>query len=235
MDNIASYIDHALLAPGLGKAQLIEGCELAARLQVATVCVKPSDVGDAASRLAGSTVGVGTVIGFPHGVTTSAVKAAEAKQAIENGAAELDMVVNIGRVLDADWSYVERDIEVVANEARIANGIVKVIFETDLVTEDEAKISLCRICTDLAVDFVKTSTGFGFVKGEDGRYGYLGATEGDIRLMRENSGADVKLKASGGIRSFQQAKAFINMGCERIGTSASQVIVEGAGEDQGSY
>ena len=225
---IASYIDHALLAPGLGDGQLRAGCELAAELQVASVCVKPYHVALAAEMLASSGVQVGTVIGFPHGANCIATKTSEAQQAIGDGATELDMVINIGKAIDGDWEFLAREVDAMCAVARQGDSILKVIFETDLVGESEQIIRLCQICTAAGANFVKTSTGFGFVKAADGRYGYVGATAEHVRLMIEHCGPNVKVKASGGIRSYDDALAFVKLGCDRLGTSASQAIVDGA-------
>ena len=145
------------------------------------------------------------------------------------------MVVNVGRVIQGDWDYVNQDIRTVFDAAKQFDAILKVIFETDFVTEQSDKIRLCEICSEIGVDFVKTSTGFGFVKQESGDYGYQGATENDIKLMREICPASVGVKASGGIRDYATADRFRQLGATRLGTSATKAIVEGQGADLASY
>ena len=233
--SIEKLIDHALLHPTMTDDQIKQGCEIARRLGVATVCVKPYAIPLAVGILKGSDVGVGTVIGFPHGSNPTEIKVAEARWAVEHGAVELDMVINIGKAIQGDWTFVENDIREVTRVAHEADAILKVIFETDYLQDDATKIKLCQICERCGVDFVKTSTGFGFVKREDGGYHYVGATEADIKLMRENSGEFVGVKASGGVRNFQQADRFRRLGATRLGTSASETIIAGSGEDRESY
>jgi deoxyribose-phosphate aldolase len=234
-DSIAKLIDHAILHPTLTDQQIVAGCELAKQLSVASVCVKPYTVELAAKTLRDCDVGVGTVIGFPHGSNSTEIKVAESNWALDRGATELDMVVNIGKVRQADWDFVQKDIAAVVNAGHNRNAIVKVIFETDFVTEREDKIKLCHICEAVAADFVKTSTGFGFVKGPDGNYNYAGASVSDVILMRETCSPNVQVKASGGIRSYEDATRFRDLGCTRLGTSASAAIVEGQGVDVTSY
>lgn len=233
--SIAQTIDHALLHPTLTDDEIVAGCREAIEFGVASVCVKPYAVPLAAAELHGTSVAVGTVIGFPHGSTPSEVKAYETTWAVERGATEVDMVVNIGKVLAGEWKFVENDIAAVVQAAKARGARVKVIFETDLVTDSAAKIELCRICGRLGVDFVKTSTGFGFVKQSGSGYGYRGATEDDIRLMREHSPARVGVKASGGIRSRDEAAKFLELGATRLGTSATRAICESERTDETSY
>ncbi len=232
---IARLIDHAILHPTQTDTDLRQGCELADRLQVATVCVKPYAVALAAELLCDSQVGVGTVIGFPHGSACSEVKAFEACIAIRDGAKELDMVVNVGKVLAGDWEYVKQDIDAVLQVARKHTVILKVIFETDYVTDDATKVRLCEICDELGVDYVKTSTGFGFVKQADGGYGYTGATEHDIKLMRTTCSDAVGVKASGGVRTYHDAETMRELGATRLGSSSSEAIVAGDATNQEGY
>lgn len=234
-DSIARLIDHALLHPTLSDDDIRAGCQVADRLAVATVCVKPYAIPIAVSALRNSPVGVGTVIGFPHGSHATEIKVREADWACEQGAVELDMVVNIGKALQHDWDFVTRDIDAVLAIARRHSAILKVIFETDLVTSPDDKRTLCRRCTDLGVDFVKTSTGFGFVKSPHGGYDYAGATVDDVRLMRECCGPAVQVKASGGIRNYADACRFRDLGATRLGTSASETIVAGEPSLQEGY
>jgi len=182
--------------------------------KVVSVCVKPYFVSRAVGLLYGSGVRVGTTIGFPHGGHTTAAKRQEARDACENGAVELDMVVNIGMVLSEDWEYVEDDIKAVLEVAREHSAILKVIFE-NCYLEDRHKIKLCQICSELGVDFVKTSTG----------YGSGGATDEDIVLMRKHCPPSVQVKAAGGIRSLERALRVRALGCTRIGATATEEIL----------
>lgn len=223
--SFAKLIDLALLHPTMTDAELRAGCEKAKKLGVASVCIKPYAVKMAADLLKGSGVGVGTVIGFPHGSNATEIKVAEAKLACEQGATELDMVVNVGKVISQDWAYVEHDIKSVVDEGHDYGAIVKVIFENDFLPRDELKIKLCEICGQLGVDFVKTSTGFGFVKVASGDYNYKGATEADVALMRKYSPPAVGIKAAGGVRTRAEAQRMVDLGCTRLGTSAPEPII----------
>ena len=191
--DIAGMIDHSLLQPVLTDAELEHGCLLAREYAVASVCIKPYAVRTAAGLLAGSTVAVGTTIGFPHGGHATEIKRAEAEQALADGARELDMVVNIGKVLSKDWRYVAGDIRAVVDVAHRGQVIVKVIFENCFL-QNEHKEELCRICGEVNADFVKTSTG----------YGATGATDEDLRLMRRCAPAHVRVKAAGGVRNYDR-------------------------------
>ncbi len=226
-DSIARLIDHALLHPTLSDDELRAGCEVARQYNVASVCVKPYAVPLAVEALAGSNVVVGTVIGFPHGSHATEAKAAEAKIACEQGATELDMVANIGKAIQGDWEYVEQDIHAVVEVAHQHGAITKVIFENDYLPNDDIKIGLCKVSERAGAEFVKTSTGFGFVKQPDGGYNYIGATGEDVRLMRANCGDKVQVKAAGGIRNYADAAKLRDLGCTRIGASATAAIVEG--------
>lgn len=231
--SIVSMIDHAVLHPTQTSDDVRAACAMCAELGVASVCVKPSDVGLAAELLADSTMLPSTVIGFPHGGAATATKAAETRRACLDGAKEVDMVVNVGRVLARDWDDVFADIQAVVDAARKADAITKVIFETGLLPDDATKIKLCELSERAGAAFVKTSTGFGFVKGDDGALRSTGATEHDIRLMREHCSAAVQVKASGGIRSHADAQKLVALGATRLGTSATKAIA--AGESGESY
>lgn len=233
-DQIARAIDHALLHPTMTDAEILAGCHLAAELRLGSVCVKPYAIPLVQEALSGTAVAVGTVIGFPHGSNPTPVKVAEADWACRAGAVELDMVVNIGRVLQGDWQYVQDDIAAVCQVARDYGALLKVIFETDYVQATASKQRLCEICVTVGVDFTKTSTGFGFHK-IDGRMDYVGATEEDVRLMVAACGDRVAVKASGGIRNRGDAIKFLALGCTRLGTSASAAILQDAGDDARSY
>jgi deoxyribose-phosphate aldolase len=213
--DIAKTLDHSLLQPNLTDVELEQGCQLARMYDVASVCIKPYAVRLATSILSGSTVVTGTVIGFPHGSHVTAIKVAEAHQAMQDGARELDMVVNIGKVLSKDWRYVAADIRAVVEAAHRAKAKVKVIFENCYLA-DEHKEQLCRVCGDIGADWVKTSTG----------YGISGATDDDLRLMRRCSPAHVQVKAAGGVRTFDRLLAVRALGVSRVGASATRVILE---------
>lgn len=213
---LARMIDHSLLQPTLTDADLQKGCELAREYGVASVCIKPYAVADAAKWLAGSGVAVGTTIGFPHGGHVSAIKAAESKRAIEDGAVELDMVVNIGKVLGEEWAFVAADIRAVVEVAHAHKALVKVIFENCFLS-DSHKEKLCQICGEVGADFVKTSTG----------YGETGATDDDLKLMRRCSPAHVQVKAAGGVRTFERLLAVRAIGVTRVGATATKPILDG--------
>jgi deoxyribose-phosphate aldolase len=220
-------IDHAVLQPTHTDDDVRAACAFCAELGVASVCVKPSHVALALECLRNSTVLVSTVIGFPHGGTTTETKVAEAQLACRQGAREIDMVANVGKVLGGDWSYVEQDIRAVVDAARQGGAITKVIFETGLLPDDETKIRLCQVSEVAGAAFVKTSTGFGMVKRSDGTMVATGATEHDVRLMREHCGPAVEVKASGGIRGYEDARRFVDLGAARLGTSATKEIAAG--------
>ncbi len=224
---LAKMIDHSLLHPTLTDADILRGCEVARQYEVATVCVKPYAVAMCRESLAGSEVKVCSVIGFPHGNSTTGIKVVETQQAIRDGATEIDMVINIGKALGGDWDFVRADIEAV-NQACIGNGaILKVIFEVDYL-QDEHIIRLCEICSALKVAFVKTSTGYGFVKQPGGDYNYKGATGQSLTLMRQHCAPDVQVKASGGVRTLDEMLKARALGATRIGATATEAILEDA-------
>jgi deoxyribose-phosphate aldolase len=212
---VARMIDHSLLQPTLTDADLEQGCRLAREYDVASVCIKSYAVRLAAGLLAGSTVAVGTTIGFPHGGHPTTIKVDETDQALDDGAVELDMVVNIGKVLSRDWTYVAADIRAVVESAHRRRALVKVIFENCFL-KDEHKEQLCRICGEVGADFVKTSTGYG-----DG-----GATDDDLRLMRRCSPPQVQVKAAGGVRTFERLLAVRALGVSRVGATATRAILD---------
>ena len=215
--DIAKMIDHSLLRPELTVDQVKEGCRLAREYDVATVCVKPSDVDLAKRELEGSDVLTTTVIGFPHGSHKTEVKVFEAETAIRDGAVELDMVLNYGRLLSGEFDYVEKDIHAVVEIAHKHHVIVKVILENCYLT-DELKEVACRISENAGADFVKTSTGFG--SG--------GATIDDLKLMRKTCSPNVRIKAAGGIRTLDSALAVRSVGTVRFGATATKAILEEA-------
>jgi deoxyribose-phosphate aldolase len=225
-EELAGMIDHSLLQPTLTDAELRAGCELAKRYGVASVCIKPYAVKLAREVLAGSKVLVGCVIGFPHGNSATESKRYETELACRDGAVEIDMVINLGKALSGDWAYVETDIRAVVQEAHKRQAIVKVIFENDFLPNDEIKIKLCEVCTRAGADFVKTSTGYGFVKGADGKYAYQGATDHDVALMRKHCPPTVRVKAAGAVRDLDGLIRVRDLGCARCGASATAVILD---------
>jgi len=214
-EDIARMIDHSLLNPTLGERELDAGIRTALDYDVASVCIMPYYLGRCAEALAGSTVKASTTIGFPHGGHTTAVKVAEACQAVDDGGEELDMVVNISKVLSGDWEYVRGDIGAVVQVAHDAGRKVKVIFE-NCYLDDEQKIRLCEICGELSADWVKTSTG----------YGTGGATLEDLKLMRKHSPARVQVKAAGGIRDMDALLAVRRIGVTRVGASRTADMLD---------
>ncbi len=206
--DIAKMIDHSLLNPTLTDRELEAGCRLALEYDCASVCIMPYALKRAAEILRGSTVKASTTIGFPHGGHTTAIKVAEAQRALDDGGQELDMVVNISKVLSGDWAYVEQDIRAVIGATHARSQKVKVIFENCYLNE-EHKIKLCEICGKLGADWVKTSTGFGTG----------GATFEDLKLMRAHSPAHVQVKAAGGVRDLDKLLQVRALGVTRVGAT----------------
>jgi deoxyribose-phosphate aldolase len=225
---LAKMIDHSILHPTMTDEDLLRECEVAKKYDVASVCVKPYAVPMAVEALKGSDVLVGCVIGFPAGNSSINVKVFEAENACKDGAVEIDMVINIGKALQGDWDYIEQEIGSVTQACHQHGAIVKVIFETDYVSEEADIIKLCEICTKVGADYVKTSSGFGFVKGGDGKYSYVGATIPNLKLMKASSGPDVKVKAAGGVRSLDGLIAVQEAGCTRCGATATIAMMEDA-------
>lgn len=220
-------IDHSLLHPTMTNSDILEGLRISKRYGVATACVKPYSVPLAIKELEGSDVLVCPVIGFPHGNSTTQVKAFEAEAAAASGGKEIDMVINIGMALSGEWDYVADEIRQI-NEAVIKHGaILKVIFENDYL-EDHHIIELCQICSDIGVAFIKTSTGYGFVKQANGMYSYKGATVPDLTLMRKHSKPEVQIKAAGGVRSLDDLLHVMSLGVTRVGATATIAILEEA-------
>ncbi|HQR06801.1 MAG TPA: deoxyribose-phosphate aldolase [Gemmatales bacterium] len=213
--DIAKMLDHSLLQPVLTDAELEKGCKLARAYDVATVCIKPYAVAMAKRILEGSDVGVCTVIGFPHGSPVTKIKVLEAQAAMADGATELDMVVNIGKVKSGDWDYVKKDIAEVVEAAHRGKAKVKVIFENSMM-DNAQKMKLCEICGQVGADWVKTSTGYG-----DG-----GATDEDLKLMRKHSPAHVQVKAAGGVRTFERILIVRDIGVSRVGATVSPAILD---------
>lgn len=213
--DIAKMIDHSLLAPALSGAELERGVALAREYDVATVCIMPSYLPMCVQLLAGSTVKPTTTVGFPHGCHATATKVAEAQRALADGAEELDMVININRAVSGDWAYVEADIRAVCEAVHGAGRKLKVIFENCYLT-DEHKVRLCRICGEVGVDWVKTSTG----------YGTGGATVEDVKLMRRHSPPQVQVKAAGGVRTLDALLEMRSLGVTRVGASRTANILD---------
>lgn len=232
-DQLAQMIDHSLLHPTMTDPELEEGCKLAARYGVASVCIKPYAAKRAAELLNGTGVKVGCVIGFPHGNSCTESKRYETELACRDGAVEIDMVINHGKALGGDWDYVERDVKAVCDEAHQRGAKVKVIFENDYLTKggaglgsDDFKRRLCRICERAGADWVKTSTGYGFVKQADGSYNYKGATEPDLALMRASCSPKVQVKAAGGVRDLDGLIKVRDLGGTRCGATATAAILD---------
>lgn len=225
-EQLAGMIDHSLLHPTLTDAELEAGCRLAAKYRVASVCIKPYAVRHATVWLRGTGVAVGTVVGFPHGSAWSEVKRYETEMACHDGATEIDAVINVGKARSGDWDYVEQDIETVCREAHRHGAIVKVIFENDFLPDDDAKIRLCQICDRAGADFVKTSTGYGFVKQPGGGYNYRGATAHDLQLMRAHTSSRMQIKAAGGVRDLDALIRVRDLGVTRCGVTATAEILD---------
>ena len=218
---VASMIDHTLLKPDATRASIEELCREAAQFKFATVCVNPTWVALASRLLSGTGVKVCSVVGFPLGATTPDVKGYETRRAIFDGAREIDMVINVGALKSGDLRVVECDIEAVTGPCRDAGALSKVIIEAALLTDDE-KITACTLAKAAAADYVKTSTGFG--PG--------GATAADVALMRRVVGAEMGVKAAGGVRDLEGMKAMIAAGATRVGASAGVKIVQQARGEQ---
>ncbi len=212
---IAKMIDHSLLNPTLTDADIIAGCQLADEYNVASVCVRPSDVKLAKSILINSEVLVTTVIGFPHGTTTTLAKLAEAQEAIDNGCAELDLVINIGKLKSGELEYVAKDLGSVIAVAHAQQVKVKVIFENTYLTKEEIK-EATFICNKVNADWVKTSTG----------YAGGGATDEDLKIMRTYALPHIQVKAAGGVRTLGRALEVRKLGCSRFGATATKSILE---------
>ncbi len=221
-------IDHSLLHPTLTDQDLRHECEVALAWDVASVCIKPYAVPLAREMLSGYDVKVGTVVGFPHGNSRVEVKKIEAELAMTDGAEELDVVVNIGKVLGGDWEYISEEIHELNEMTARGGAILKVIFENDYLAEIECKRRLCEICNEHQVAFVKTSTGYGFVKRENGMYSYEGATDSDLMLMRRKCIGTIQVKAAGGIRTLDDVLRVQALGVTRVGATATEAILQEA-------
>jgi len=227
LDDLSKMIDHSLLHPTMTDSDVLAGLQISNKYNVATACIKPYHILFAKKHLAGTDVLVCPVIGFPHGNSTTEVKVFEARRAVYEGGREVDMVVNIGRVKSGKWEYVENEISKV-NEVVVEGGaILKVIFENDYLSEAEI-IKLCEICSEVGVAYVKTSTGYGFVKQDNGDYNYKGATIPHLELMKKHISGDVKIKAAGGVRTLDDLLRVRAIGVSRVGATATVAILEEA-------
>jgi len=214
-EDIAKMIDHSLLNPTLTTEDLEKGCEIARKYNVASVCILPYSLKRCAKMLQGSTVKASTTIGFPHGGHCTATKLAETERALDDGGQELDMVVNISKVLSGDWAYVCEDIKTVIEATHARSQKVKVIFENCYLNDDQ-KIMLCEFCSELNADWVKTSTG----------YGTGGATDADLKLMREHSAKNVQVKAAGGVRTLDRLLEIRALGVTRSGATQTVAMLD---------
>ena len=215
LEQVAKTIDHSILKPDFTDGDVRAGAELALKYNTASYCIRPMDVAPAAEILAGSDVHVCTVIGFPHGSSTTAVKAFETADAIQNGAVEIDMVINVSALLSGDYDYVEQDIRAVVDVAHAAGASVKVIFETAFLN-DELIVKACELTEAAGADYVKTSTGFASE----------GATLHNVQLMKATVGDRLKVKSSGGVRTLDQLIDYMDAGVTRSGCSATQQVLE---------
>jgi deoxyribose-phosphate aldolase len=215
--DVSKMIDHSLLNPTLTVEALEEGCRIARAYDVASACIMPYYLARCAEILSGSDVRASTTIGFPHGGHTTAIKVAEAERALGDGGEELDMVVNISKVLSGDWAYVRADIKAVTDVTHAAGQKVKVIFENAYLKDDQ-KIRLCEICGEIGADWVKTSTG----------YAPTGATDEDLKLMRAHSPASVQVKAAGGVRTLDRLLEVRALGVTRCGATRTVEMMEDA-------
>ena len=223
--DLAAKIDHTALKPETTIVQIEQLCREAVANGFAAVCINPVFVSMSARMLEGQAPKVCTVVGFPLGAMTSEAKAAEAREAIRLGAREVDMVLWVGGLKSGRFDWVQDDISRVADACRREGALLKVILECALLTDDEKKRA-CELCMSAGAHFVKTSTGYGFVKGADGKYSYQGATEHDIKLMRANCSPKVQVKAAGGVRDLDMLIRMRDWGCSRCGASATAAILD---------
>jgi deoxyribose-phosphate aldolase len=215
LEQVAKTIDHSILKPDFTYADVAAGAELALKYNTASYCIRPMDVAAAAKALAGSSVNVCTVIGFPHGSTTTATKVFETNDAIQNGAVEIDMVINVSALLSGDYDFVEQDIRAVVDAAHAKGASVKVIFETAFLNDSQI-VKACELTERAGADYVKTSTGFASE----------GATTHNVALMKQTVGDRLKVKSSGGVRTLDQLIDYMDLGVTRSGCSATGHVLE---------
>jgi len=225
---VAKMVDHSLLHPAMTDQEFEEECQVALKCNVGAVCVKPYHTKRAAELMAGTDIIVSAVIAFPHGNSTIDIKLAEARQVIEDGATEVDYVINIGKAIGGDWAYVDEEIRRVDALCKSYGAILKVIFENDMLTSDEQKIKLCKICSKYKVGFVKTSTGYCYQKDAEGKFYFVGATHHDLMLMRTYTDPDVEVKAAGAVSTLEPMLEAYQLGATRFGLKGVQKIVEDA-------
>ena len=230
--DLARMIDHSALHPTMTDRDLEGHCATAREQGCASICIKPYAVPMARARLAGSATAVCTVIGFPHGSAAIGIKVAETLRACDEGATEIDLVVNIGKVLSEDWGYLAAELGELQAAVNARKAISKVIFEVDFL-KDAHIVKLCRLCTDAGCQFVKTSTGYGYVKQPNGDYNYKGATSEALKLMAANVGPGVQLKAAGGVRTLDDLLRVRALGCTRVGATATVAILDEARKRHG--
>lgn len=233
---LAKMIDHSLLHPTMTDDDIAAGLAICVKYNVATACIKPYSITQARLAFEGTSVQICAVIGFPHGNSSTKVKLFETAEALADGAHEIDMVINIGKALSGEWNYVETEIHQINILVESHHALLKVIFETDYLDPD-AIIALCEICTRVGVAFAKTSTGYGFVKRDNGMYAYEGATPANMTLMRSHCGPRVQIKAAGGVRTLDDLIRVKALGVTRVGATATVAILEeakkrGIGEDE---
>jgi len=220
-------IDHSLLHPAVTDEEIASGCALSEKYRVAAVCIKPYAVPMVKDLLSDSDVRICPVIAFPHGNSATAIKVKEAETAVQAGGSEIDMVVNIGKVIGGGWNYVSSEIRAVNHAVTANHAILKVIFENDYL-EDAHIIRLCEICSEHQVAYAKTSSGYGFVKQKNGMYDYRGATDAHIRLMKKHLAPAVRIKAAGRIRTLDDVLRVRNLGADRVGATATESIMDEA-------
>ncbi len=230
--DLARMIDHSALHPTMTDRELEGHCATARDNACASLCIKPYAVPMARARLAGSATAVCTVIGFPHGSSAIGIKVAETLRACDDGASEIDLVINIGKALSEDWGYLAAELGELQAAVLSRKAISKVIFEVDFL-KDAHIVTLCRICSDVGVHFVKTSTGYGYVKQANGDYNYKGATSVALQLMKANVAPGVQLKAAGGVRTLDDLLRVRALGCTRVGATATVAILDEARKRHG--
>lgn len=225
---VAKMVDHSLLHPAMTDEEFEAECKVAVECNVGAVCVKPYHTRRAAELMAGTDIIVSAVVAFPHGNSTLDIKLAETRQVLEDGATEVDFVINIGKVVGEDWVYIDEEIRRADALVKSYGAILKVIFENDMLTSDEQKKVLCRICSKYKVGFVKTSTGYCYNKDADGKFYFVGATHHDLMLMRTYSDPEVQVKAAGAVSTLEPLLEAYRLGATRFGLKGAKKLVEDA-------